>query len=292
MNRLIPFVLTFALLVCLSPQTITAQKETSQTGAAAEEKIPPTRYYPLTVGNRWSYNFRRKTNFTMNPQSGQGQNFDFTSTGTQNVEIVREDGERSGSEGKVYVQKATEVMETSSGEGDPGETPSTEPRLIGELYFRLNDRGIWVIADGEPGETGNQIARVNDRRLPLLWVPADLKPGKSWIITSQIDDTVTARITARAGKAQSLRVNGTTYQNVIPVVSLADRMSGRLDLGIAQAPISGGRIVDLTWYAPGVGVVRSHQLANFELEPPNAAYTSASAHFEETQELQPGPRVR
>jgi hypothetical protein len=152
----------------------------------------------------------------------------------------------------------------------------------------VNNRGIWLITDGQPDDKGQNVAKVIDRRLPLLWAPSDLKPGKKWVITCQIDPEITARITAVTGDAKTLTVNGKSYDNCLPILSTADQMNGRLDMGIGLAPIRDGRIVDITWYAPGIGVVREHQLANFTLEPPNNTFTEARAHFEETQDLQSG----
>jgi hypothetical protein len=102
---------------------------------------------------------------------------------------------------------------------------------------------------------------------------------------------ITARITTRVGKAQTLKVNGATYDNCLPVVSIAEKMNGRLDMGGALAPIREGRIVDVTYYAPQIGIVKGHQLANFTLEPPNPRYSAASAHFEESIDLQPSYKV-
>ena len=211
-------------------------------------------------------------------------------TGTQTVEIVREDAERSGENGKVYVQKATEVAKPAAGGEDSAGAPKG-PRLVGELYFRINDRGIWLISDGEPDDKGESIEKVTDRRLPLLWMPPGLKSDKAWTITCQIDTTIKARLTCRAGEPRQLKINGATYENCLPVLSVADHLTGFLDLGFGLAPIREGRMVDLTWYAPGIGAVRSHQLANFVLEPPNRNFTEARSHYEETQEIEPGYRA-
>jgi hypothetical protein len=258
----------------------------------AEVPIPATRFYPISVGNRWEISFKRVTSLSMIPISGDPQNISPKMEGTQTVEIVREDSERSGENGKVYVQKTIEVSKPTDDSAEDDQ-PVGEPksRLIGETYFRVNNRGIWLVADGEPNDNGDAIEKVTDRQLPLLWVPTDLKPDKSWYITCQVDTTITARITSRVGKPQTLRVNGETYQNCLPVVSIADRMSGRLDLGVGLAPIREGRVIDITWYAPGVGAVRSHQLANFDLEPPNANFSGVKARFEETQEILPGYKI-
>jgi len=239
---------------------------------------------------------------------GKDRGFSLTTEGTQNTEIVRQDEERSGEHGKVFVQKTTEtshvIGQSGEGQGAPpdntsgpddsskGEKEPKGPRLVGESYFRVNDRGIWLISDGEPNDQGDAIEKVTDRRLPLLWVPPDMAVDKSWTITCQIDPSITARITSRVGKAQRLKVGSETYDNCLPVVSVADRLRGRLDVGVGMAPIRDGRLVDVTWYAPKIGVVRSHQLANFELEPPNSSFSSASAHFEESEDLQSGYRAQ
>jgi hypothetical protein len=247
--------------------------------------IPATRYYPLAVGNRWDYNYKRITSLTMVPVSGTNKSVTTTTEGVQTAEIVREDPERSGENGKVLVQKTTE---TTLPAADAGNAAPSPPRLVGESYFRVNDRGVWLISDGEPDDQGQSVQKITDRRLPLLWVPPDLKPGKSWVITCQIDPEITARITSVTGDAKTITVNGKSYENCLPIASVADHLEGRLDMGVGLAPIREGRLIDLTWYAPGIGVVRTHQCANFTLEPPNASFTEAQTHFEETQDLQPG----
>jgi hypothetical protein len=276
----------WALVVLLPLQR---EKVFAAASSSSAPSVSATHYYPLTIGNKWDYGFKRVTSFSMVPVSGPNQDFTTTTEGTQSVEIVRESSERSSSQGKVFVQRATEVVKSAGGgEG----SPSTEPRLVGELYFRVNDRGIWLVADGEPDDQGQSISKITDRSQPLLWAPSNMKPDKSWIINCQIDPEITARIVARVGKAKTLKINGTSYENCLPVVSIADNITGQLDIGVAKAPIRTGRLIDLTWYAPGIGVVRTHQVANFELDPPNEQYTSARAHFEETQDLQPGYKAQ
>jgi hypothetical protein len=265
----------------------------NRAAAADSPPIPATRYYPLSIGTKWDFNFKRITSFSLIPTEGDPNNFSLNTEGTQTVEVTREDGERSGDQGKVFVQRTTELGKATGGsvaDSNP-DNDQKAPRLVGESYFRVNPRGIWLISDGEADDKGENVEKVTDRRLPLLWVPTDMKPDKSWTITCQIDPMITARITSRVGKAQTLKINGATYENCIPVVSIAEKMNGRLDLGGALAPIREGRIVDVTYYAPQIGIVKGHQLANFTLEPPSARFTGASAHFEESTEIQPGYRI-
>ena len=261
--------------------------------AASAPVVPATRYYPIQIGNKWDFAFKRSSILSMARSTGESRDLTTASEGTQSVEIVREDAERSGENGKVYVQRSTENARTTVGSGgEKQEAGEAKQRLVSESYFRVNDRGIWLIADGEPDDKGEAVEKVTDRRKPLLWSPPDLKPDKSWVITCQIDSNVTARLSSVAGPAQKLKIGGETYENCIPVVSIADKLQGRLDLGVGMAPIKDGRIVDVTWYAPKIGVVKTHQSATFELVPPNAMFSTTVSHYEETQELQPGYKAR
>ena len=282
-----------ALVLCAFPPLMArASAPAAATGPSSAAPVPATRFYPLVIGNHWDYAFHRLTAFSLTTVDGKDRSFNLTTEGDQAIDITRQDGERSDSHGKVVVQKTMETAHTGNGPGasdqDTTAKPPAGPHLVGESYFRINDRGIWLIADGEPDDKGESIAKVTDRRLPLLWLPPDLAPDQTWTITCQIDTSITARLTARVGKAQRLKVGGATYDNCLPVVNVADQLRGRLDVGVGLAPIRDGRLIDITWYAPGIGVVRSHQLANFDLEPPNAGFSAASAHFEENQDLEPG----
>src|SRR5215831_1068814 len=71
--------LSVAILFCEGTLGAVSSTGSHASGSAerssAGPSIPATRYYPLAIGNRWDYSFKRVTNFSLTTADGKDRGF-------------------------------------------------------------------------------------------------------------------------------------------------------------------------------------------------------------------------
>ena len=232
----------------------------------AEAPGPVDAFYPLRVGNRWTYDLQRER--TVAPLAG-GAPLRSVFDGHAVSEIL---GNEAQGRRTVQVMRTSTTRRSTAG----GE----EERSQELLHLRWGGGGLVVSSPEESGEAERPAAkgRARARRPQLRLLDRKLEKGSGWRAGTLRIDRLEVRLEAEVVGREDVRTGSALFEDCVRV-HYEGPVDGWIDSPDGPARIGWGLYQQEVWYARGVGVVQVLTRLSGEMVLPG----STLARFDEIE---------
>ncbi|HXF48892.1 MAG TPA: hypothetical protein VNL73_05645 [Verrucomicrobiae bacterium] len=215
-------------------------------------------FFPLNPGTKKHFKATVNQNTSVGGQSAMSNSAYFRNT----EEVI--------GQAKVYDKPAVLVRTTrvDSIPGRPADE-SKQSHLI-ENYYQARPQGIFLLANFNlPSDSGQKPDSTRyEPTLQVLKLPAD--SGAKWIIGTMKMQGILVGLTGQVLGREDVETPAGSFKNCLKTKSSSTSVSGTLQ-GASRLSMSvtGGEFSSISWYAPGVGLVKQDVSTRFVLSSPN-----------------------
>ncbi|MGH8005369.1 MAG: hypothetical protein ACRECJ_11670 [Limisphaerales bacterium] len=215
-------------------------------------------YFPLNPGTRKHFQATVNQNTSVGGQSAMSVTAYFRNT----EEVV--------GQAKVYDKPAI-LVRTTRLDSIPGR-PTAESKLsqLIENYYQARPQGIFLLANFNlPADTGHKPDSTRyEPTLQVLKLPAD--SGAKWVVGTMKMQGILVGLTGQVLGREDVETPGGSFKNCLKTKSSSTSVSGTLQ-GASRLSmnVTGGEFSSISWYAPGVGLVKQEVATRFVLSSPN-----------------------
>ncbi len=242
--------------------------------------IRPSDYDPYAEGNMWQYRTTALTVFSI----GEGETSKsgaVNSRGTVTTEIVSEQERRPN--GDVVYQTRT----TDRSKDDMPD--AKEEVLVAESTDLVTKQGSYTLSTKAPEQHGGKLHKYEP---PLFNYPADLKPGKTWVIGTIWEDELHYTDVARVEGTETVETPAGTFDDCIKIVITHNKMGGSMADDSGQSTeIKEGRGFMVLWLAKGVGLVKEEEIGQLMFDDSSHDNVPVTITSRSTKVLLPGYKV-
>lgn len=228
-------------------------------GAASAVRAQAPEYFPLKPGTRKHYRATVSQNTSVGGQSTMSNTAYF-----RNAEEVI-------GQARVYDKPAILVrtLRLDSIPGRPVGEPKQAQRI--ENYYQTRPQGVFLLANFNlPADAGRQQPDSTryEPSLQVLKLPAD--SGVSWNVGTMKMQGISVALHAQVLGREDVETPAGGFKNCLKTKSNSTSISGALQgaSGLAMN-ITGGEFSSVSWYAPGVGLVKQEVTTRFVMSSPN-----------------------
>lgn len=215
-------------------------------------------YFPLNPGTRKHFQATVNQNTSVGGQS------------TMSVTAYFRNSEEVVGQAKVYDKPAVLVRTTrvDSIPGRPTEESKLSQRI--ENYYQTRPQGIFLLANFNlPADTGHKPDSTRyEPTLQVLKLPAD--SGAKWVVGTMKMQGILVGLTGQVLGRENMETPAGSFKNCLKTKSSSTSVSGGIQgaSGLAMN-VTGGEFSSISWYAPGVGLVKQDVTTRFVLSSPN-----------------------
>ena len=215
-------------------------------------------YFPLNPGTRKHFKATVNQNTSVGGQSAMSVTVYFRNT----EEVV--------GQAKVY-DKPGILVRTTRVDSIPGR-PTDESKLsqLIENYYQTRPQGIFLLANFNlPADTGHKPDSTRyEPTLQVLKLPAD--SGAKWIVGTMKMQGILVGLTGQVLGREDMETPAGSFKNCLKTKSRSTSVSGGIQAASGLAMnVTGGEFSSISWYAPGVGLVKQDVTSRFVLSSPN-----------------------
>ena len=220
--------------------------------------IQAQEYFPLKSGNRKHYRATVTQNTSVGGQSAMSNTAYFRNT----EEVV--------GQAKVYDKPAV-LVRTTRVDSIPGRpTDESKQAQLIENYYQTRPQGIFLLANFNlPADTGHKPDSTRyEPPLLVLKLPAD--SGVSWNVGTMKMQGILVALNAQVLGREDVETPAGSFKNCLKTKSSSTSVSGALQgASRLSMDITGGEFSSVSWYAPGVGLVKQDVSTRFAMSSPN-----------------------
>jgi hypothetical protein len=215
-------------------------------------------FFPLNPGTKKHFQATVNQNTSVGGQSAMSNSAHFRNT----EEVI--------GQAKVYDKPAVLVRTTrmDSIPGRPAEDSKLSQRI--ENYYQSRPQGVFLLANFNlPSDTGHKPDSTRyEPTLQVLKLPAD--SGAKWIIGTMKMQGILVGLTRQVLGREDVETPAGSFKNCLKTKSSSTSVSGTLQ-GASRLSmnVTGGEFSSISWYAPGVGLVKQEVNTRFVLSSPS-----------------------
>jgi hypothetical protein len=215
-------------------------------------------FFPLNPGTKKYFRATVNQNTSVGGQSAMSNSAHFHNT----EEVI--------GQAKVYDKPAVLVRTTrmDSIPGRPVDEAKQSQRI--ENYYQSRPQGIFLLANFNlPTDSGQKPDSTRfEPTLQVLKLPAD--SGAKWIIGTMKMQGILVGLTGQVLGREDVETPAGSFKNCLKTKSSSTSVSGGIQgaSGLSMN-VTGGEFSSISWYAPGVGLVKQEVNTRFVLSSPN-----------------------